>query len=200
MLSEEEIKKLLELRGKIEDRIKQLEDEINYFKTILQIIDKLIRQGSITTASTLVQKEEKDYGKLLETREIRSKDGNVVGYAEIYEYAIKLKPKEPIDPEKAPFKRFFKEKILEAFRKEDLEKVKKGELSRDEVLNYEIVKNNEGKVVEILIENYGSDERLREILRSARWTFERLLAESKETKQKVEKKKIEEEEEFEEYY
>lgn len=49
-------------------------------------------------------------------------------------------------------------------------------MRREEAFNYE-VKLDGDNVVGIVIRNYRSDERLREIIRATRWTLERVLKE-----------------------
>ena len=171
-----DVKKLLELRDKLDSRIKELQEELDLLNEVKSFIDNLIKSQSIVSAAELVSKQQ-DLGKLVETREIRSRVGNeLLGTVEVYENGVSIKPIKPFNKDNTAFRRFFRDKILEGFRQEDDKLVKDGQLRREEAFNYE-VKLDGDNVVGIVIRNYRSDERLREIIRAIRWTLERVLKE-----------------------
>ncbi|MGC8608213.1 MAG: hypothetical protein ACP5L5_11720, partial [Vulcanisaeta sp.] len=70
-----DVKKLLELRDKLESRIKELQEELNLLIEVRNALDSIIKSQSIVPAAELVAKPQ-DLGKLVETREIRSRVGN----------------------------------------------------------------------------------------------------------------------------
>ena len=171
-----DVKKLLELRDKLDSRIKELQEELDLLNEVKSFIDNLIKSQSIVSAAELVSKQQ-DLGKLVETREIRSRVGNeLLGTVEVYENGVSIKPIKPFNKDNTAFRRFFRDKILEGFKQEDDKLVKDGQLRREEAFNYE-VKLDGDNVVGIVIRNYRSDERLREIIRAIRWTLERVLKE-----------------------
>lgn len=168
-----DIKKLLELRDKLEGRIKELQEELNLLNEVKDVIDSVIKSQSIVPATELVAKPQ-GLGKLLETREVRSRVGNeLLANVEVYEGGIVIKPIEPFNKDDTAFRRFFRDKILEGFKQEDEKAVKDGKLRREEAFEYEVKLDNDN-VVGIVIRNYRSDERLREIIRALRWTLERI--------------------------
>ena len=167
---------MLELRDKLDSRIKELQEELDLLNEVKSVIDNIIKSQSIVPATELVGKQQ-DLGKLVETREIRSRVGNeLLGTVEVYENGVSIKPIKPFSKDNTAFKRFFKDKILEGFKQEDDKLVKDGQLRREEAFSYE-VKLDGDNVVGIVIRNYRSDERLREIIRAIRWTLERVLKE-----------------------
>ncbi|MGC9152943.1 MAG: hypothetical protein ACP5GY_04325 [Vulcanisaeta sp.] len=171
-----DVKKLLELRDKLESRIKELQEELNLLIEVRNALDSIIKSQSIVPAAELVAKPQ-DLGKLVETREIRSRVGNeLLGTVEIYENGVSIKPIKPFSKDNTAFRRFFRDKILEGFKQEDDKLVKDGQLRREDAFNYEIKLDNDN-VVGIVIRNYRSDERLREIIRAIRWTLERVIKE-----------------------
>jgi hypothetical protein len=95
---------------------------------------------------------------------------------EIYEGGVVIKPIKPFNKDNSAFKRFFRDKILEGFKQEDDRLVRDGQLRREEAFSYE-VRLDDDNVTSIVIRNYRSDERLREIIRAIRWTLERALKE-----------------------
>ncbi|WP_054855001.1 hypothetical protein [Vulcanisaeta sp. JCM 16161] len=171
-----DVKRLLELRDKLDSRIKELQEELDLLNEVKGVIDSIIKSQSIVPATELMSKPQ-DLGKLVETREIRSRVGNeLLGTVEVYENGVSIKPIKPFDKDNTAFRRFFRDKILEGFKQEDDKLVKDGQLRREEAFNYEI-KLDGDNVVGIVIKNYRSDERLREIIRAIRWTLERVLKE-----------------------
>ncbi len=172
-----DVKRLLELRDKLDSRIKELQEELNLLNEIKSVIDSIIKSQSIVPATELVSRPQ-DLGKLVETREIRSRVGNeLLGTVEVYENGgVSIKPIKPFNKDNTAFRRFFRDKILEGFKQEDDKLVKDGQLRREEAFNYEI-KLDGDNVVSMVIKNYRSDERLREIIRAARWMLERVLKE-----------------------
>jgi hypothetical protein len=170
-----DVKRLLELREKLESRIKELQEELNLLNEIREVLDGLIKSQSIMPATELITKQ--DLGRLIETREIKSRVGNeLLGTVEIYEGGVVIKPIKPFNKDNSAFKRFFRDKILEGFKQEDDRLVRDGQLRREEAFSYE-VRLDDDNVTSIVIRNYRSDERLREIIRAIRWTLERALKE-----------------------
>lgn len=114
-----DVKKLLELRDKLDSRIKELQEELDLLNEVKSFIDNIIKSQSIVPATELVSKQQ-DLGKLVETREIRSRVGNeLLGTVEVYENGISIKPIKPFNKDNTAFRRFFKDKILEGFKQED---------------------------------------------------------------------------------
>lgn len=174
-MSNIDVKKLLELRDRLESKIKELQEELNLLSEIKDVIDSIIKSQSIIPAAELAAKQ--DLGKLLETREVRSRVGNeLLANVEIYEEGVIIKPIKPFNKDNTAFRRFFRDKILEGFKQEDDKAVKDGRLRREEAFSYEVRLENDN-VISIVIRNYRSDERLREIIRAVRWTLERVLKE-----------------------
>lgn len=180
-MSEIDVKKLLELRDKLEGRIKELQEELALLSGIKDLLDSLIRSQSITPASELVQKQQQvGFGKLLETREVRSRGtGELLAMVEVYEKGLNIKPIKPFNKNKTAFTKFLIGKILEGFKQEDERQIKDGKMRREDAFNYE-VKTDDDNVVNIVIKNHGSEERLREIIRAVRWTLERVIGENTE--------------------
>ncbi len=174
-----DVKKLLELRDRLDSRIRELQEELDLLNEVKNVIDGIIKSQSIMPAAELMSKPQ-DLGRLVETRDIRSRVGNeLLGVVEVYENGVSIKPVKPFNKDNTAFRRFFRDKILEGFKQEDDKLVRDGQLRREEAFNYE-VKLDGDNVVGIVIRNYRSDERLREIIRAIRWTLERVLKEGGE--------------------
>jgi hypothetical protein len=185
MSSEQETKKLLQFRESMEQRILELEQEMSNLQTAMAEIDKLIVNTgfrTFTTADKLVKDEPEIPSEPVQTEEIdedqqsiTSKDGTLLGVMQIENQNIIFTPAEPFDftLDIPPFESFLIERVLDNMRKTDQERSANGELDPGEILEYE-VNNEEGKIVSLIIQNYGGERRLREINSSIRWTFDKM--------------------------
>jgi len=165
------LKRVLELKDRVEARIKELKEELEVMEAVARILDDYVRSRSIRPASELVR----DLGNFLETREIKPRSGGeALGTVDIYEKGLLIRPSKPFSQDNAAFKKFLIGKVLEGLKHNDEELVREGRMRREEAFNYEL-RLDDGNVVELIIRNYKSEENLREILRSVRWTLERIL-------------------------
>ncbi len=67
-----DVKRLLELRDRLDSRIRELQEELDLLNEVKSVIDSIIKSQSIVPATELVSKPQ-DLGRLVETREIRSR-------------------------------------------------------------------------------------------------------------------------------
>ena len=71
-----------------------------------------------------------------------------------------------------PFRQFLIERVLLKMQEKDREAARRGEITPDKILSYSIVK--EGDIIrEIIIRNV-SEERIRDLKSSIRWTLEKM--------------------------
>jgi hypothetical protein len=184
MSNEHETKKLLRFRDTMEQRIGELEQELHDIQEAIATIDKLIVSTGFRTFTTTKtdQGEEETPEEPIETDEIdeaqiniTSKDGTVLGVMEIEDHTITFNPQEAFDftLNIPPFESFLIDRVLDNMRKNDQERSTNGEIDPGEVLEYEI-KEQEGKLVSLIVHNYGGERRLREINSSIRWTFDKM--------------------------
>lgn len=185
MSNEQETKKLLQFRETMEQRIQELEQEMQNLQIAMAEIDKLIVNTgfrTFTTADKLVKDEPETPTEPLQTDDIEedqlsitSKDGTILGAMEIENHTIIFTPAESFDfkLDIPPFESFLVERVLDNMRKTDQERSTNGELDPSEVLEYE-VQDQDGKITSLTIHNYGGERRLREINSSIRWTFDKM--------------------------
>ena len=185
-MSEEEIRHLLELRKWIEKRLSRLKREVEVLEAALEEIKRRIGEKtleSIQPASELVKREQREhedrYGAKLEEVQIRSRGGEYLGHAVVYERAIVIEFAEPVDEGDPAFKGFLIRKILQKWVEEDEELVSSGELDKSQAISYEL-RRGEGGVMGLVVRNYRTEERRRELIRAVRWTLERVLARRRE--------------------
>jgi hypothetical protein len=173
--SEEEVKKVAELREWLVKQIADREDEITKFRTTLKIIDNVLKQVSFRPAVALSQPagKETEYG---EVRQLKTKDNIVLANAYVQPNSVTIVPVSEVrlNVATAPFQSFFLSRILEGMKGKDNERVDKGELQANEIIEYK-VEEDEGAIRKIIINNYREKERLNEIINTATWVFTRML-------------------------
>jgi len=185
MSNEQETKKLLSFRESMENRIQELEAEINDLNTAIEELDKLIVNTGFRTFSTADTFTAPETPKIEPTPtgepeeedqvSITSKDGTVLGIMKVEGHTILFTPTETFDftLDIPPFQSFLIERVLENMRNTDQERSTNGELDPGEILEY-AVEEQDGKITLLTIQNYGGERRLREINSSLRWTFDKM--------------------------
>jgi len=173
--SEEEVKKVAELREWLVKQIADREDEVARLKTTLTIIDNVLKQVSFRPAVALSQPagKETEYG---EVRQLKTKDNIVLANAYVQPNSVTIVPVSEVrlNVGTSPFQSFFLSKILEGMKGKDNERVDKGELNTSEIIDYKVEDDN-GAIRKIIINNYREKERLNEIINTATWVFTRML-------------------------
>jgi hypothetical protein len=106
---------------------------------------------------------------------ITSKDGTVLGTMNVQDHTIIFTPSTSFDfnLDIPPLQSFLIERVLDNMRKTDQERSTNGELDPGEILEYK-VQEEDGKLTQLSIHNYGGERRLREINSSLRWTFDKM--------------------------
>lgn len=189
-IDEEIIRKLMELRTYLDDRIKQLEDEQEKLRMLFKIVDEVIVSKSFRraevpppipagpTAQTPPPPAPPPTEATVPRGEeipLKTQGGLLLANMHVTEMEARIVPAQGMVfmVSTPPFQSFLVGRILEPMRLRDQEDVRSGSLAPDEVLEYEVVR--EGDVVkEIVVRNYGGQRRLREIMTTARWTLEKM--------------------------
>ena len=176
MSGEDETRKLLKIRGDLEDRIRRLEVEIGDLKKAIVEIDKsIVRQGFRQPVPPKVEVkpvvEDEGDGRM----SVKSKDGATLGHLQVEEEIIVFNPVESLafTVSIPPFQSFFLERVLGNMKATDEGKVAGGEVLPSGVLSFEVATEGE-RIVGITIRNYGGERRLREIQSSLRWAFDKM--------------------------
>ncbi|MFH2112016.1 MAG: hypothetical protein ABIJ47_12240 [Candidatus Bathyarchaeota archaeon] len=186
MSTESDTKKLLEYRETMEAKLAELEQEIIDVRRAMAIIDKLIvAEGFRTPAaptkkaaaakSPEVNPPDEPTPKEGETTSITSKDGAVLGKLRVEGRNLVFRPQPELGftVDVPPFKSFLMDRVLANMSATDQERAANGEMDAEEALGYE-VKEEEGRILEITVTNYGGERRLREINSSLRWSFDKM--------------------------
>ncbi|MCW4048666.1 MAG: hypothetical protein NWE89_02910 [Candidatus Bathyarchaeota archaeon] len=195
MSNQTETKKLLEYRETMNKRVQELEVEISDLRKAIATVDDVIVNTGFRTLSPPAKVEEKPEPKAedktepipqpqpreeepMETPEgisITSKDGTVLGkiIVEGRDLTYKPQPEFNFKSDIPPFQSFLLDRVLGNMKNTDQERATNGEIDASETLEFHVIEE-EGKIKEIFISNYGGERRLREINSSLRWTFDKM--------------------------
>ena len=188
--TDEQIRKMLELKETIIEKMSKYQDEIDFLQKNLEVLDVVLKGSSFTKASALVKnitkQEEHD---ILDTHEedslevkkqiIDSKDGEVIANAIVTpeQVSIVLEDGMVLTPEIPPLKSFFIERIIGEMKKSDNAAVKDGRINQESVIDC-IINKNGSSIREIIIKNYRQKERIDEIINTATWSLTRMVENS----------------------
>ena len=188
--TDEQIRKMLELKETIIEKMSKCQDEIDFLQKNLEVLDVILKGSSFTKASALVKnitkQEEPD---ILDTHEedslevkkqiVDSNDGEVIANAFVTpdQVSIVLEDGMILTPEIPPLKTFFIERIIGEMKKSDNAAVKDGKIDQESVIDC-IINKNGSAIREIIIKNYRQKERIDEIINTATWSLTRMVENS----------------------
>ena len=186
--TDEQIRKMLELKETIIEKMSKYQDEIDFLQKNLDVLDVVLKGSSFTKASALAKNITKEEPDILDTHEdplevkkqiIDSKDGGVIANAFVTpdQVSIVLEDGIGLTPEIPPLKTFFIERIIGEMKKSDDVAVKDGKINKESVIDC-IINKNGSAIREIIIKNYRQKERIDEIINTATWSLTRMVENS----------------------
>jgi hypothetical protein len=173
-LRERSTKKLAELKAYLEKKVVEDEEEIRTLRSFLEVIDTLLTERSyrkVEVPKTLEPAKKQE----APPQSIRTISGVVLADMHVDGPNLRVVPGEGMkfDTNTPPFRPFLLGKVLEPMQKKDEEAVRKGGLSPDRVLSFDV--DQQGNLLKQLhVKNYGDDTRLSEIKNAVRWTFRKM--------------------------
>ena len=186
--TDEQIRKMLELKETIIEKMSKYQDEIDFLQKNLDVLDVVLKGSSFTKASALAKNITKEEPDILDTHEdplevkkqiIDSKDGGVIANAFVTpdQVSIVLEDGIGLTPEIPPLKTFFIERIIGEMKKIDDVDVRDGKINKESVIDC-IINKNGSAIREIIIKNYRQKERIDEIINTATWSLTRMVENS----------------------
>jgi len=170
---DEVVKILAEEKKKLEEEIQRLEEEIKKKRVLAEALEKILGEISFVPAKEYVEERAVERERYSE-EELKSRKGEKLAVLYIGSSTVKIKPViGAFDENIPPLRSFLIKRFFEGVRRKDIESGK----HEDEAFSYEVVKDKEGNVSEIVLRNVNvKDPRLmREIKNSVKWTLERIL-------------------------
>ena len=177
---EEKVKKLVEFREKLERRIAEVRQELEGLQNLMEIIDDfLIEKGFKRPEISGIEEAKKEKEKIEAPAgymefPIKTPMGEKLATMYIGDGVVRvvLSKDKNFRDNIPPFRQFLIDRVLLKMQEKDREAARKGEITPDKILSYSIVK--EGDVIkEIIIRNV-SEERIRDLKSSIRWTLEKM--------------------------
>src|SRR3989442_784732 len=170
-LRERSTKKLAELKAYLEKRVVEDEEEIRTLRSFLEVIDLLLTERSyrrVEVPKTLAETAKKQEAP---PQSIRTISGVVLADMHVDGPNLRVVPGEGMkfDTNTPPFRPFLLGKVLEPMQKKDEEAVRKGGLSPDRVLSFDLDQQG-NQLKQLRVKNYGDETRLSEIKNAVRWT------------------------------
>ncbi|HXZ90118.1 MAG TPA: hypothetical protein VEG61_03550 [Candidatus Dormibacteraeota bacterium] len=173
-------KKLAEMKSFLERRLKQQEEEVNYLRSFLEVVDSLLAERSFRrveikpTAEEGMQQTEQpppppDSIPIMTTYGVR------IASMSVGPHSLEVIPEASVnlDSNSPPLRSFLVAKVLEPMLNKDKEAAAAGSLLPDNMLTYD-VKQEGGRLKAIVVRNYGDDRRLLELKNAIRWTLRRM--------------------------
>lgn len=189
---EDEVKRLADLKMRLEKKIRRLEAELENYRAIMEIVNSTLAEKSFKRIETPIKPPTKlpptraptptpspprptppvEYKQIVP---LKTSTGTMLANMYISEDAIRVVPAEGImlNINTPPFQAFLINRVLDPMQARDRESAKTGEITPDEILSHKIMQ--EGDIIrELVIRNYRDERRLREIKTSLRWTLEKM--------------------------
>lgn len=170
---DEKIREVLELKDRVLKKIEEHEEEIEFLRKNLEVLDSTIKKSSFTKASAL----RSDAGPKPESIPITNgPNGDIIANAYVTpeQVSIILNEELKIDAETPPFKSFFVERIIGEMKRKDATDIQGGRIQKEAAIDFTVNKNG-ADIREIIIKNYRQQERVKEIINTAGWSLTRML-------------------------
>lgn len=188
------IKKIVAFKKKVERRVGKLESELKELRSILEVVDSILLEKGFKRAEIAEKPAAAEVSPVEEAQvplspqlsaeyekaiPLKAVTGELLAKLYINQNSMRVVPAEDKDfnVNTPPFTQFLVERVLEKMKEKDNELARTGKLSSDEIFSYNIVQEGD-RIRELVIENF-SDERLRELKSSTRWTLEKMYEKTK---------------------
>ena len=168
----------MNLRAYLDQRIDDLNAQLENVKSLYQIVDEVILSRSFYKASAIAPSPPSPMElprEAIEEIPIKTSTGLLLAhlYVQGNEVRIVLAKELALSVKTPPFQSFLIDRILNPMRDRERDRVHQGHITTTEALTFDIVTDRD-TLEEIVIQNYASRKRLREIVNSSRWTFEKM--------------------------
>lgn len=183
---EEKLRKIAEFRTFLENRVKELEIELEGLKATLEfanhvLLERGFKKAEAVKPSMVLPETAPPAAEFEETVQLKTASGDFLANLHVGKDSMRVALAEDknFDVNTPPFMPFLVERVLAKMQERDRESVRAGEMTPDKMISYNIMR--EGDMIrEIAIRNVGS-ERIRELKSSIRWTLEKMYEKMTQT-------------------
>ena len=168
------------MKSFLERRIRQQEEEVSFLRSFIEVVDSLLVEKSFRPVEISPQTERVEPAKATpktssDSIPVLTVDGVRIGSIQTEQGTLHVAP-EPnvnLDSESPPLRSFLLAKVLEPMQAKDKEAAGSGVIQPERILTYDVKQEN-GRLTAIHIQNYGDDRRLLELKNAIRWTLRRM--------------------------
>jgi len=188
------IKRLVEFKKKLEDKIENLNTELKDSQAMLETLDTLLLEKSFkrpqiseeptrsptpTTETTSETQPTQENEELDNITPLQASTGELLAHIHVTESTLRavLAEDKNFNYNTPPFTHFLIERILLKMQERDNELARNGQLPPDKILCYTIIREGD-TIREIDIKNT-DPERTKELKSSIRWTLEKMYEKMK---------------------
>jgi len=186
-LSEEDIRRVADTKLWVEERIKSLEREIEALRETLVVLDSFLLQKGFKSAaevkpelvSKVMEEAPKTEAAAEEVVSLKAKDGRVIATAYLTPKAVAVVPASTVKLKTStpPFASYLIGRKLPQMVEVDKDQVRTGALAEGDVLSFSV--EEEGDLIKkVVVKNYRTKARLKEIINLVTWTFEKMMEKS----------------------
>jgi hypothetical protein len=184
---EEKMKKIAELRTLLEERVHKMEEELEQWKALLELVNTTLLKEGFKKAEAIkpappaapppqeapptIQPPALEYEKAIPLKTVT---GDLLANLFVNEESMRVIMAEDkkFNINTPPFRTFLLERVLTKMQEKDREAVGTGKIPPDKILTYNITR--EGDILrEITIQNIDPD-RFRELKSAIKWTLEKM--------------------------
>jgi len=173
----DKLKTLAEAKAYLEKRLEALETEVRVIKALLMLVDQALSKESFVSAAELRREEaprKRVEEKPISEFNIMTRQGETIAKMYVYKKKLVVKPQVTLHVNTPPFMSFLVRRTLEGYKRKDLRRLDKGEIEKEDVLDYEIVEGENGILSELIVKNYGDRQRFFELRGAIRWTLNKM--------------------------
>jgi hypothetical protein len=168
----------MNLRVYLDQRIDDLNVQLENVKSLYRIVDEVILARSFYRASAIVPSppsHEEMPSEAIEVIPIKTSMGLLLASLHVQGNEVRIVPAQELglSVKTPPFQSFLINRILAPMRDRSRDEVHKGNIDPTAAFTFNVVTDGD-TLKSIVIQNYISRNRLREITSSSRWTFEKM--------------------------
>lgn len=172
-------KKLADMKSFLEKRIKQQEEEVNSWRSFLEVVDSLLAERSFRQVDIGPLKDKSRAEPVSRTASdsisIMTTDGVRIASLSVDQNRLHVIPETSVklDSDSPPLRAFLLGKVLDPMQAKDREAASTGTMPPESIIAYDL-EQEDGHLKAIHITNYGDDRRLLELKNAIRWTLRRM--------------------------
>ncbi len=180
----EKVKKLAEFKKRLEDKIKEAENDLDNLKTLLEFVDKAILESGFRRAKLPKLTPEASQAATATTSEkysiaLKAASGEPLADLHVNQDSMQVTIPETrtFNKNTPPFQQFLIERVLEKMCEKDVEAADRGKLPHNNIFSYKLVLN--GDIIREITIKHVTPDRVRELQSSIRWTLEKMHEKTK---------------------